>query len=108
MDIAKKILTEIELKEKSVEELHRSLDELTNLELEEADKRTKLMNSDLTKVIDGKITEKAKVAYCDSQLKKETEQIAWLKNDVSKLKKYIELHDDKISCYKYMIRELEL
>ena len=108
MDIAKKILTEIELKEKSVKALHRSLDELTNLELQEADKRTKLMNSDLTKVIDGKITEKAKVAYCDSQLKKETEQIAWLENDVAKLKRNIGLNDDKISCYKYMIREMEL
>lgn len=94
------------------EALNKKLTELVHqqvaLEIKEANKRANLMNSDLSKVIDGKITEKAKVAYCDTVLKHEVNQIKHLKKDVATVKREIELVNDKISLVKYMIRELEI
>ena len=104
----KKMENEIKNKEKLVKELHTKLDKLTDIELKEKEERANLLNSDLSDKIEGKITEKVKVAYCDKELKDKTDEITWLKNDISKIRKKIELCDDKIKLYKYIIREQEL
>ena len=108
MDIAKKILTEIEKKEKLNKDLDNKLAQIVQLKLDESNKRAELMSGDLTNKIEGKVTEKAKVAYCDKILRGKIKAIEWLDNDVGKIKRMINLCDDKISAYKYMIREMEL
>ena len=108
MNISEKIENEINKKEKYTTQLHKKLNKITHLKITEASKRAKLMSSSLNDKIEGKVTEKAKVAYCDKTLEKYTNEINWLDNDITKIKKQIELCDDKISCYKYMIREQEL
>ena len=84
--------------------MNKKLTDLLNqqvaLEIKEANKRAELMNSDLSKVIDGKVTEKAKVAYCDTFLKSQVGQIKHLKKDVASVKREIDLVNDKISLYK--------
>ena len=104
----KKMENEIKNKEKLINELHDKLDKLTDVELKEKAERANLLSSDLSDKIEGKITEKAKIAYCDKELKDKTDEITWLKNDISKIKRKIELCDDKIILYKYIIREQEL
>lgn len=101
------MLSELERKEKLVEKLHKKLDKLTDLEIKEKNERATIFSSDLSKKIEGRITDKAKVAYADKVLKEKLDLISWLKNDVAKLKRDIELVDDRITCYKYAIREGE-
>jgi len=108
MNIAEEIKNEITKKEKYTKELHTKLNEITHMKIAEANERAKLMSSNLSDKIEGKITEKAKVAYCDKQLEKQNNKIKWLDNDITKIKKRIELCNDKISCYKYMIKEMEI
>ena len=92
--------------------LNKRLTDLLNqqvaLEIRESNKRASLMNSDLSEVIDGKITEKAKIAYCDTVLKNEVNKIKHLKKDVASVKREIELVNDRISLAKYTIRELQI
>lgn len=106
--IADEITKEITKKENYVTVLHKKLNKQTNLKIKEATERAKLMSSNLTDKIEGKVTEKAKVAYCDKMLQKETTELKWLENDISKLKRQIELCNDKIACYKYTIKEMEI
>lgn len=106
--ISDKILKEVETKEKLTTNLHKKLNKVTALKLEESTERANLMSSNLSDKIDGKVTEKAKVAYCDKVLKDKVQSIEWLENDVAKIKRRINICDDKIGAYKYMIRELEL
>lgn len=106
--ISEKMENEIKKKEKYTVALHKKLNQQTELKLKEAEERAKLMSSDLSKHIDGKVTEKAKVAYCDKTLKEKTSKIKWLDNDISKLKRQIELCNDKIACYKYTLKEMEI
>ena len=108
MDITNEIKKEIIKKEEYTNELHEKLNQVTHLKITEANERAKLMTSNLADKIEGKITEKAKVAYCDKQLEKQNNEIKWLENDITKIKKTIELCNDKISCYKYMIKEMEI
>lgn len=99
---------EINIKEKYTIALHKKLNKQTDLKIKESTERAKLMSSNLSDKIEGKITEKAKIAYCDKQLQKETTELKWLENDINKLKRQIDLCNDKISCYKYMIKEMEI
>lgn len=108
MTISEEIKNEITKKEKYINTLNNKLDEITELKITEANERTKLMTGNFTGKIEGKITEKAKVAYCDKKLEKQNNKIKWLETDINKLKKRIELCNDKISCYKYMIKEMEV
>ena len=108
MSITDKMLKEIETKEKLTIALHKKLNQLTHLEINESSTRAELMTDDLTNKIEGKVTEKAKVAYCDKTLKPQITEIKWLKNDIAKIKNQIGLCDDKSNTYKYIIRELEL
>ena len=98
----------LETKEKLTVALHKKLNQLTNAKLQESNERAELMSSDLSEKIEGKITEKAKVAFCDKTLKPQVENIAWLENDIGKIRRQIELCNDKINLCKYIIRELEL
>ena len=106
--ITQKIEKQINNKEKYITALHKKLNELTDLKIKETNERAKLMSSNLSDKIEGKITEKAKVAYCDKILEEKTTTIKWLENDITKIKKQIELCDNKITLYKYHIKELEL
>lgn len=106
--ITQKMEKQINKKEKYMTGLHKKLNELTHLQIQETTERAELMSSSFADKIEGKITEKAKVAYCDKKLKNKTDKIKWLENDITKIKKQMELCDNKISLYKYMIRELEL
>ena len=106
--ISDKIIKEVETKEKLTANLHKKLNKVTALKLEESTERANLMSSNLSDKIDGKVTEKAKVAYCDKVLKDKVHSIEWLENDIVKIKRRIDICEDKISAYKYMIRELEL
>lgn len=106
--ISEKIIKEIEAKEKLTTNLNKKLNKVTALKLEETTERAKLMSSNLNDKIDGKVTEKAKVAYCDKVLNDKVQSIEWLENDIAKIKRRINICDDKISAFKYMIREKEL
>ena len=108
MNHTEKMLEAIETKEKLTVALHKKLNQLTNAKLQESNERAELMSSDLSEKIEGKITEKAKVAFCDKTLKPQVENIAWLENDIGKIRRQIELCNDKINLCKYIIRELEL
>lgn len=106
--ITDEITKEINKKEKYTIALHKKLNKQTDLKIKESSERARLMSSNLTDKIEGKVTEKAKVAYCDKQLQKETTELKWLENDITKLKRQIELCNDKIACYKYIIKEMEI
>ena len=106
--ISDKILIQIEKKEKLNKELDKKLVQIVQLKLDESNERAELMSSNLNDKIDGKVTEKAKVAYCDKVLKGKIKAIDWLENDVAKIKRMINICEEKISAYKYMIREKEL
>ena len=104
----KEMLNILDEKTKLTKELAEKLDKLTDLEIQEKSERTTLMNGDWTTKITGKVTEKAKASYCDEQLQDKTIEIKWLENDIGKLKRQIELCNDKLSILKYVIRESEL
>lgn len=106
--ISDKILIQIEKKEKLNKKLDKKLVQIVQLKLDESNERAELMSSNLNDKIDGKVTEKAKVAYCDKVLKGKIKAIDWLENDVAKIKRMINICEEKISAYKYMIREKEL
>ena len=106
--IAQKMEEQINKKEKYMTNLHIKLNKVTDLKIKEANERARLMSSNLSDKIEGKVTEKAKVAYCDKKLEGTVNTITWLENDITKIKKQMELCDNKISLYKYTIRELEL
>ena len=106
--ITEKMEQTINEKQQLTTALHKKLNQLTSLEIDEKTERADLMSSDLSDKIEGKITEKAKVAYCDKTLKPKIDSIEWLENDITKIKNQIGLCNDKISLYKYTIMELEL
>lgn len=108
MDTTTKMLEAIETKEKLTSALHKKLNALTEAKLKEATERAELMSGDFSDKIEGKVTEKAKVAFCDKTLKPQVENISWIENDIAKIKNQIGLCNDKISLCKYIIRELEL
>ena len=106
MAITGKMEMEIQAKEKLVTELHKKLDELTDLKINKSKRENEILNdSEIGDKIEGKLTEKAKTNYCNQQLEETANEITWLENDISKIKRDIELCNDKISLYKYMIRE---
>lgn len=96
----------IQEKEREVKKLNELVDQCTAMEIKERNKRAKIMN-DLSES-GVKMTEKVKVAKCDELLKSEMGQIAHLKKDIGKLKRAIDLHNDKLSLCRNMLRELEL
>lgn len=106
MAITGKMEMEIQAKEKLVTELHKKLDELTEMKINKSKRENEILNDpEIGDKIEGKLTEKAKTNYCNQQLEETTNEITWLENDISKIKRDIELCNDKISLYKYMIRE---
>ena len=109
MAITGKMEIEITNKEKLVKELHKKLDQLTDMKISKSKRENEILNDPkIGDKIEGKLTEKAKTNYCNQQLEETTNEITWLENDISKIKKNIELCNDRISLYKYMIRESEL
>lgn len=107
--ITTKFEKEIESKEKLVTELNKKRKQLLDLQLNYASERNKILTTtDWEEKIVGKVTDKAKNAYADDQLQEKDTEIKWLENDISIIRKNIELCNDKISLYKYMIRELEI
>lgn len=110
MTITDKMAEQIENKEKLVIELHGKLDELTDLKMKTAaEKNNILTDPNIGDKMEGvKVTEKSKLAFCDKQLSKSNDKIKWLENDISKIKRNIELCDNRITLYRYMIREMEL
>lgn len=108
MIITEKMENEINNKEKLVKDLHKNLDELTDMEINKSKRENEILNDPkIGDKIEGKLTEKAKTNYCNQQLEETNIKITWLKNDISKIKRDIELCNDLISLYKYMIRESE-
>ena len=109
MAITEKMEKEINTKEGLVEKLHKKLDELTDMEINKSKRENEILNDpNIADKIEGKLTEKAKTNYCNQQLEETSNEITWLKNDISKIKRDIELCNDRISLYKYMVRESEL
>ncbi|MBQ6220054.1 MAG: hypothetical protein IJH63_00205 [Methanobrevibacter sp.] len=100
---------EIETKKKLTSELQGKLDELTELELNIACEKNKILNDPLIgEKIEGRVTDKSKDAFVAKSLEKENNKKTWLQNDISKIKQDIGLCDDTIRLYKYVIREKEL
>ena len=106
LEITKKMAKTIEEKEKLNKELTDLLKKCTNLEIGERTKRTYLMNKLAESGV--KMTEKAKIAQCDAELKTEMDNITYIKLAIGEVKREIELCNDKISLYRNMIRELEV
>ena len=106
LKIANQMMNEIKEKENTIKKLNNLIDQCTALEIKERNKRAshmlKLTNSG------EKMTEKIKIAKCDELLKGEMGKISHIKKDIGKLKRQIELHNDKISLYRNMIRELQI
>lgn len=108
MKITDKMEAQIETKEKLTNDLKKKLDELIDMKISKSDSENEILNDpDIEDKIVGKITEKAKTNYCNQQLQDITNNIEWLENDISKIKKDIEICNDRISLYKYRIRESE-
>ena len=108
MQIAKKMILEVENKERMVVELNDLCTKLVKMEIAEETARVEIFNK-LEAESEGKrVTDKTKTATADAELKDQIIAIKILKNDIAILRRNIELCDDKISVYKYMVRELEL
>lgn len=103
----KKMENEIKNKEKLVKELHTKLDKLLEKELYEKNERTNIITK-MEKESDKKLTDKTKQAEADFKLSETISDIETLKNEISKIKRNIELCNDKISLYKYQIKEKSL
>ena len=101
----KKIIQEKEVK---VLKLNTLCKQLVALELKEANKRVEILNRIEAEAGGKKVTDKTKQAQADAELKGVIGQIAHLKNDVSSLKREIELCNDKLSLHRNIIRELQL
>ena len=103
----KKMENEIKYKEKLVKELHTKLDKLLEKELYEKKERVKIITK-MEKESDKKLTDKTKQAEADFKLSETISEIENLKHEISKIKRNIELCNDKISLYKYQIKEKSL
>ena len=92
----------------AVKHLNHLCDQLVALEIKEANKRASIF-VEMEQKADGKrVTDKAKTAEADKQLKHELNKINHLKNAISKERRHIELLNDKMSICRSAIRELEL
>ena len=107
--ITEKMEAEINSKKGLTKTLQKKLDTLCELELKIANATNKiLIDPNIGDKIEGRITDKAKIALVEKSLENEKTKLAWLENDIVKIKQDIGLADDKIRLYKYMIREKEL
>lgn len=105
--ITEQIKKEIQNKEELTNKLNESLRKLSSNKIQEKIKRSEIitrLEAESTK----KITDKSKQAYADSKLKDLIKEIEELKLSIDETKRSIDLCNDKISCYKYEIRELEI
>ena len=107
LEITNEMLKIINEKEGKVNKLNTLCKQLVALELREANKRVEILNR-IEAEAEKKVTDKTKQATADAELKQELGQIAHLKNDISSLKREIELCNDKISLHRNIIREMEL
>lgn len=110
LTITKEMNKIINEKEDKVTKLNTLCKQLVALELKEANTRVRIINKieAQAKAEGKKVTDKTKQAEADAQLKSEIGKIAHLKNDISSLKREIDLCDDKLSLHRNIIREMEL
>ena len=106
LKITTKMKEEIQAKQKANKKLNELIDQCTAMEIKERNKRASLL-LELTNSGE-KMTEKVKTAKADELLKSEMGQITHLKKDIGKIKRDIEIHNDNISLYRNMIRELQI
>jgi len=109
--IANKMNKTITEKETLIKELEEKLAEKLDLEIKTKNETTKILNETVWKTVypnESRVTDKLKTAYVDKQLGDNNTQIKWLENDIAKIKRQIELCNDKISLYKYTLKELEI
>lgn len=110
LEITTKMEQAINKKENLTKKLNDLCDQLVALEIKEATKRVAMMNKLDAEAIESgkKMTDKSKTALCDVELKNEMNKIKHLKNNISKVKRDIDLCNDKISLQRNVIREMEL
>lgn len=110
LEITTKMEQIIQEKEQKVKHLNRLCKQLVALEIKEANKRVEIINKvEAEAQTEGKkVTDKTKNAIADAELKSVLGQIAHLKNDISSLKREIDLCNDKLSLQRNIIRELQL
>ena len=106
LKITTKMMGEIQAKQRANKKLNELIDQCTALEIRERNKRASIL-LELTNSGE-KMTEKVKTAKADEKLKSEMGQITHLKKDIGKIKRDIEIHNDNISLYRNMIRELQI
>lgn len=96
----------VEQKATKVAKINELCNQLVALEIKERNARAKILE-DLTNSGE-KLTEKVKTAKADKLLKSELGKIAHLKNQISNLRREIEVCNDRISLARNIIRELEI
>lgn len=106
LKITTKMEKAIDKKEQLTKKLNSLIDQCTALEIKERNKRASLMEELTNSGV--KMTEKVKVAKCDKALKSEMGQLAHLKKDIGKVRRDIEICNDRISLARNVIRELEI
>lgn len=106
LEITNQMAQAIHEKEIKVAKINELCNQLVALEIKERNARAKILE-ELTNSGE-KLTEKVKTAKADNLLKSELGKIAHLKNQISNLRREIELCNDKISLARNIIRELEI
>lgn len=95
MMITEKMETEIKTKKGLIKDLQKKLDTLCELELKIAAETNKILNDpNIGDKIEGRITDKAKTALVEKSLESEKTNLAWLENDIVKIKQDIGLADE--------------
>lgn len=108
--IHQKFEEQIKIKEKLVNTLKEALNQKTKIDLTYLEEYNRLLLvTDFEIVLNpNRPTESQKKAYIQNQLKELDNTLEQLKYKINVLKLDLEICNDRISCYKYNIRELEL